>query len=89
MITLAIITVLRFEVVNSRASFATWVVFLIFSVATYTSFLSSVSLLVMVLLFFAILTLILQRLIKIYSKNVEKDTNKTYSQSKIEKWGYA
>ncbi len=85
----AIITVLRFEVVNSRASFATWVVFLIFSVAAVAPhFLSSVSLLVMVLLFFAILTLILQRLIKNrYSKNVEKDTNKTYSQSKIEKWG--
>jgi hypothetical protein len=82
MITLAIITVLRLEVVNSRASLATWIIFLIFSGSAVVShFLSSVSL-AMALLFFAILTLIYLLVKNKYSKEVEMDTN-----SKIEKWG--
>ncbi len=85
MITLAIITFLRFEVVNSRASFATWIMFLIFSgTAVVSHFLSSVSL-AMALLFFAILTLIFGLVKNRYQKNEENKT--TFNLSKIEKWG--
>lgn len=86
MITLALITVLKFEVVNSRASIATWILFIIFSAAAIVShFLSSVYL-VMALLFFAILILILRLVKNRRSKNIGIETNKAHNQIKKEKW---
>jgi hypothetical protein len=86
MINLAIITVLRFDVVNSRASIATWIIFIIFSAAAIVShFLSSVSL-VMALLFFALLTLIFGLVKNRSSKNLGIDIKKIFNMSKIGKW---